>query len=88
MVAIHGSARMFALSSRLDGWRAIWPLFVKVLFTLLYINSSNLIDNGHNIEFFDCKVSSQQHFGVRETEKTHIVADPCCYSIPHFIPNS
>ena len=40
--------------------------FVKVLFTLLYINSSKLIENDHNFVFFDDKVSTQQHF---ESEK-------------------
>ena len=46
---------MFGLSSRLDGWRAIWPFFVKVLFTLFYINSSNLIENDHNFVFLTVK---------------------------------
>ena len=62
---MQGSLTMFGLSSRLDGWRAIWPFFVKVLFTLLHINSSSLIENDHNYVFLDYKVSTQQHFESR-----------------------
>ena len=35
---------------------------VKLLFTLLCINSSNLIENYYNFVFFDYKVSTQLHF--------------------------
>ena len=35
---------------------------MKLLFTFLYINSSNLIGNVHNFVFFGYKVSNQRHF--------------------------
>ena len=38
---------------------------MKALFTLLYINSTNLIENNHNFVFFDYKVSTRQHVKSR-----------------------
>ena len=72
---------MCGLSSRLDGWRAIWPFFVKVLFTLLYSNSSNLMENDHNFVFFDCKVSTQQHFESEKLRKHTSLTSPVQYHI-------
>ena len=38
---------------------------MKVVFTLLYIKLTNLIENDHNFVFFDYKVSTQHPFESR-----------------------
>ena len=57
--------------SKKEPYNKLGQLNTYTLHCSVYVfNSSNLIENDHNFVFFDCKVSTQQHFESEKLRKT------------------